>query len=164
MWGGNPTGTILSFFGETAPEGYLICDGEIYDKETYPELAEHLLSLTDNTAYIVSEDETKFKVPDLRGEFLRGTGTNSHENQGSGGVVGEHQDGTEFPHLVTDAGSGTAFVYKTNSYEGDTNIDSEPKTSIGRRNLAGSHEGFTDRSGTITSRPTNTSVLYCIKF
>ena len=33
--GGNPVGTIISYFGESAPDGYLKCDGATYNKADY---------------------------------------------------------------------------------------------------------------------------------
>lgn len=58
----NPVGTILTFFGDMAPEGYLSCDGKVYNKSDYPLLSQHLLSLTSASNYEVDGDETKFKV------------------------------------------------------------------------------------------------------
>ena len=59
-----PVGTIISVFDEVAPNHFLICDGTTYNKADYPILAAKLLSLTDHSAYEVSGDDTKFKVPD----------------------------------------------------------------------------------------------------
>lgn len=33
---GVPTGTIINFFGDIAPDGYLSCDGTQYLKSDYP--------------------------------------------------------------------------------------------------------------------------------
>ena len=33
---GNPTGTVISFMGTAAPEGYLACDGTAHSIEDYP--------------------------------------------------------------------------------------------------------------------------------
>lgn len=51
-----PVGTIVPFPGEQAPLGWMFCDGRSITKEEYPEL------------YAVVGS----KVPDLRGEFIRG--------------------------------------------------------------------------------------------
>ena len=105
---GNPVGTIIHFFGETAPSGYLICNGAEYADADYPILAAQLKGLTTNTPFVGS-DSDHFKVPDLRGEFLRGTGTNGHTNQGNGANVGVHQDATQ--HVgVTPFGSERSFA------------------------------------------------------
>lgn len=163
--GVNPTGTVISYFGETAPDGYLICDGTAYDKSAYPELSEHLLSLSDITPYVVTGDETKFKVPDLQGEFLRGTGTNSHTNQGSGANVGEHQDATEIPYVAKNPATATTDIFAAAS---NLLAKTDYITSVDAP--TGLHRGLisprtSDSYGQIyKSRPTNTSVLYCIKY
>ena len=51
-----PVGTIVPYPGEQAPLGWMFCDGRSITKEEYPEL------------YAVVGS----KVPDLRGEFIRG--------------------------------------------------------------------------------------------
>ena len=112
-------GEVKAFFAETAPNGFLVCDGATYNKADYPQLANLLLSLTDHSAYEVSGDDTKFKVPDLRGEFLRGSGTNSHANQGSGGAVGEHQDGT----VQKEVGNSNDYLWTGNSNKSVINTD-----------------------------------------
>ena len=60
-----PTGTILSGMWQTAPKGFLLCDGEPYQTSRYPKLAS-VLGATGNT----------FKVPDLREVVLVGVGQN----------------------------------------------------------------------------------------
>lgn len=62
-----PIGTILPYAGQTAPEGYLICDGESYARSEYPELAEVC-----RTTY--GGDEDNFNVPDLRARAPVGIG------------------------------------------------------------------------------------------
>lgn len=153
--GGMPTGTILNFFGESAPFGFLVCDGTTYNKADYPALSTHLLALTSHSAYEVSGDDTKFKVPDLRGEFLRGTGTNTHTNQGSGANVGVHQDGTQIPATYGDSNAICATT--GNIVSADAVLSSLARDYAMKSN--------SDTAGTkYTSRPTNTSVLYCIKY
>lgn len=61
-----PPGTILPYGGTTAPSGFLMCVGQSFPKTTYPALSSVL-----NNAF--GGDSTNFRVPDLRGQFLRGT-------------------------------------------------------------------------------------------
>lgn len=176
----NPTGTIISFFGESAPTGYLVCDGTAYNKTDYAVLAAHLLSLTDHSAYEVDGDSTKFKVPDLRGEFLRGTGTNSHSGNGKGANVGVHQDGTRYPlsfmqnssgklmyrYLKSDFDSRQWGEITVSPYTEDSRI--KPDTTPAQFKIASINgtlsDETSDQSYYQTARPTNTSVLYCIKY
>ena len=157
-----PLAMIMQYYGETPPKFFLACDGNTYNKADYPELAKHLLSLTYNTPYIVDGDDTKFKVPDLRGEFLRGAGTNSHANQGSGANVGIHQDATEHPFLfkwtnnnIYCGGKGESVV--------PSNTDTTTMSTVGRSDVS-TTASTTRGEKTYTSRPTNTSVLYCIAY
>jgi hypothetical protein len=59
---GVPTGSILPFIGDTAPEGWVLCDGSSL---TSVDGSSELIALVGNYA------------PDLKGMFLRGTGTSS---------------------------------------------------------------------------------------
>lgn len=157
-----PLGTVLPYYGETAPEHFLICDGTEYLKSDYGELATHLLSLTDPTPYQGS-DADHFKVPDLRGEFLRGAGTNSHTGQGSGGDVGEHQDATTHPGLYGRGSIGSHTTPTDGIQNIITNKDSESSTSTSK--YADVKQDTTMiGSSYYTSRPTNTSVTYIIAY
>jgi microcystin-dependent protein len=60
-----PPGTVLAFAGDTAPPGFLACDGASYATTAYP-----ALSAVIGTTYGGSNGT--FAVPDLRGEFIRG--------------------------------------------------------------------------------------------
>ena len=164
-----PLGTVLPYYGETAPEHFLICDGTEYLKSDYGELATHLLSLTDPTPYQGS-DSAHFKVPDLRGEFLRGSGTNSHTNQGSGANVGVHQDGTVHARSSSANAANLRVTYETHDgykqvwYENeDTFIAREGTIYVNGASSSAdsSHDLY---AGNFTSRPTNTSVTYIIAY
>lgn len=63
---GVPPGTILAFAGQTAPPGWLPCDGTSYPRTQYPDLFQVV-----GTQWGAA-DGTSFNVPDLRGKFLRG--------------------------------------------------------------------------------------------
>lgn len=102
-----PCGTRMGYYGTTAPQGFLLCDGSEYFKTQYPQLAA-LLAATDtaqSTTLFAGSDAQHFKVPDLRGEFIRGTGTNSHAKSGNGGKVGEHQDGNSVTNVFSNGNS-----------------------------------------------------------
>ena len=58
-----------------APLGWLICDGTEYDILQYPRLAPILLKLPFNAGVTAG----RFRVPDLRGRFLQGSGENLGE-------------------------------------------------------------------------------------
>lgn len=149
-----PIGTIISYMGTTAPQDYLICDGTTYNIADYKQLSDFFAAQFGSANFFGGDGVTTFKVPDLRGEFLRGTGTNSHTDQGKGANVGVHQDGTKLPDYASDS---------TRSYMAEIDISNyDVKKSSGARKYIASSSG--DSYGYyFTSRPTNTSVLYCIK-
>ena len=91
--------------GTVAPTNYLICDGAEYAISDYPELAQHFLEQFETVNVFGGDGETTFAVPDLRGEFLRGSGRGSR-NTGTGAKTGVHQDGTKFPNIYTYSQSG----------------------------------------------------------
>jgi hypothetical protein len=57
IFGGNPVGTVIMYYGMTAPDGYLKCDNSPFSASIYPKL------------YAVLGKAT---TPDLRGLFIRG--------------------------------------------------------------------------------------------
>ena len=153
--GFTPVGTVISVMGKTAPQNYLVCDGSVYNIADYPELAAYFKEQFESSNYFGGDGTTTFAVPDLQGEFLRGAGTNSHSNQGSGGDVGEHQDGTLHIRLRSDATNIIWPRARASQYE-DFFIEQNTRNYV-------SGTAQTDTmTGLYTSRPTNTSVLYCI--
>ena len=165
-----PTGSIIQMMGKTAPDGYLACDGTVYNIADYAALAAYFAAQFDASNYFGGDGTTTFAVPDLRGEFLRGAGTNGHANQGGGAAVGTHQDATIIPEIIYNF--SVAFGVRTNpaseinGWTVPRDADSRPDgPSVTGRQLSWSGSSFSDTidSPTYTSRPTNTSVLYCIK-
>ena len=163
--GFTPIGTVISVMSNHAPANYLICDGSIYNIATYPELAEFIRQEFGSVNFFGGDGTTTFAVPDLQGEFLRGTGTNSNTNQGSGANVGVHQDATELPGFrINLAQHNVAYAYAKSTDTCPTNIDSSIAESTSRVNLNGTSDNYTEVSSLYTTRPTNTSVLYCIAY
>ena len=170
--GFTPVGTVISVMGTTAPMHYLACDGAVYSIADYPELAAYFEDQFGSKNKFGGNGTTTFGVPDLRGEFLRGTGTNSHSGEGNGAAVGEHQTATQhiMPYLWTGNTASTkimGFPYIHNEINAmsattlypDANVNME----LGYVDINPSKN--TTRSTYMamgTSRPTNTSVLYCI--
>lgn len=166
---GTPVGEIISFMGNTAPQNYLVCDGTEYNIVDYPDLANFFNEQFGRTNCFGGDGVTTFAVPDLRGEFLRGSGNNSHAKNGDGAEVGKHQNATTHMSLTTRS-EGFA-VYRTNLTTGGViagNIDKAVSESNDCAIIARSDTGTSPDGNKYpfmyTSRPTNTSVLYCIKY
>ena len=111
-------GTIIVSMGRTDIQDYLACDGATYNIADYSQLANFIEAQFGSKNYFGGDGVTTFGVPDLRGEFLRGTGTNSHENQGSGGDVGEHQDGTVHNRMFIASNNNTAYIESDVTHDG----------------------------------------------
>ena len=161
-----PIGTIIAFMGTTAPQDYLACDGTVYNIADYPRLAQFFTDQFGSANKFGGNGTTTFAVPDLKGEFLRGAGTNSHTNQGNGSNVGTHQDGTVIPNIAVQ--NNTTTIYDTDSTSDWHNLianwDNSQK-NVARTNLTGTREitSGSNVNGKGTVRPTNTSILWCIK-
>ena len=158
-----PIGTVIAYMGTSAPSDFLICDGTVYTISDYTELADFFEAQFGSSNFFGGDGNTTFAVPDLRGEFLRGTGTNSHTNQGSGENVGIHQDGTIHKQI---SATDQMYIPSTPS-PSDNNSDKILNPSAQCRYVQGTVYNMSSFSkeayGNYTSRPTNTSVLYCIK-
>lgn len=177
--GFTPIGTVISVMGKQAPHNYLVCDGTVYNIADYPELAAYFTGQFEASNFFGGDGITTFAVPDLRGEFLRGAGTNSHPRSGDGADVGIHQEGTMNPFtMVLDNATNDAnqiavdptLSENPNSsaphWWGAANTDYKSITNNKLWRNPTTTSGMVDTTGTYPSgyvaRPTNTSVLYCI--
>jgi len=93
-----PAGTVLAYAGATAPSGWLMCDGTAYSRTEYADAYAAI-----GVLYGAGNGSTTFNVPDLRGVFMRGSGTNGTSNYG--GVTGHTPAGG---NLATKGGQKTA--------------------------------------------------------
>jgi microcystin-dependent protein len=66
-----PVGSVVSYTGATAPNGWLLCNGNAYSRTTYSALY-NVIGTTYNTATTSASD---FNVPNFQAAFLRGAGT-----------------------------------------------------------------------------------------
>lgn len=153
-----PMGTIIAYYSSTAPGGYIACDGTTYDLTQ--EDNKKLKSLA--TFLGAGNEPTSFTAPDLRGEFLRGTGTNATTGY-SGVSVRTHQNPTQ--HLNFGIGSNLIQfpTYTGNSLQA-TDYDKQNGSVMSRFPTSSVNQGGWNMPSTFTSRPTNTAVLYCIKY
>jgi len=160
----SPVGMVISYMGTVAPNHYLACDGSTYDITTYPDLATHFKKQFGAINHFGGDGVTTFGIPDLRGEFLRGTGT-ATRNTGSGEEVGVHQDPTN--HLNLRIGKSSELWIQSKNSHAATNMDTETETDGGLSRIVFNNDVTSNnqarKSAFYTARPTNTSILYCIK-
>lgn len=81
--GAVPPGTVTAFAGKTAPNGWLMCDGQSYSISTYRDLYNAI-----GTTY--GGYGQSFQVPDLRGRFPVGKDTGTFANLGGKGGEEKH--------------------------------------------------------------------------
>jgi microcystin-dependent protein len=148
-----PAGTIyMSVISSMS--GYLLCDGTSYSTTTYA-------TLYNAISYNFGGSGTSFKVPDFRGAFLRGYGTNGSYTNYTGSSLGSAQTDTVGSHSHTISPPNANYCYGNNqgSYGDVTGTKTVETTS--------NYSAFptsTGSSGSTETKPFNYSVNYFIKF
>jgi len=156
-----PVGAVIPFAGsaDKIPDGWLLCDGELYEVASFPEL----FGVIGDSWGTTGPD--LFRVPDLRGIFLRGASgiaedefadpdrderISRHEGGNTGNAVGSFQADEFESHSHTNK---TRFV-----------VDGH-----GGRYAGGSYGIFSqnpaiNESGGNETRPVNAYVNYIIRY
>jgi microcystin-dependent protein len=70
--GGIPTGTVVPYAANSAPSGWILCDGSLYGRTALDPSPQPNLFGVIGTTYGAGDGLTNFAVPDLRGMFVRG--------------------------------------------------------------------------------------------
>jgi len=147
----NPVGEIIIFPVTTPPTGYLICDGSAISRTTYSDLFTVL-----GTSYGPGDGSTTFNLPDLRGEFVRGS--DNGRGADTGRVIGSWQTGTK---VTNDNGSAPAVHTIANINQ--NSVDPTDINMLIYYNAAGTS---TTAGSTFVGmvRPRNVAMNYCIRF
>ncbi|MCP4133541.1 MAG: hypothetical protein GY754_21410 [bacterium] len=150
----SPVGTIVPFAGPEAniPDGWLLCDGDSYDRDSYPDLFQAI-----GTSW-GAPDSSQFNLPDFQGRFLRGLDIAGTIDPGRS--VGSYQDDAFQDHRHTwsfyeadiDSHSDRVNYWDTSS----SNPSSTPQTQY-------TSYSYNGRSAAET-RPKNAAVNYIIKY
>ena len=161
-----PVGHIIAHMGLTAPKHYLICDGTEYNILDYPVLANHIFREFGSYNHFGGDGENTFCVPDLREKFLKGAKVSGiNEEAGLPNITGEIKirgvyspfaDNALFTHKYTTEVSGTG-LNSGGSWRCSQGLGQQIYTLN-----ASKYNPIYGNSETVT--PTNTSVLYCIKY
>lgn len=133
---------LIGFFSQTsAPSGWLKANGAVVSRTTYASLFSAI-----GTTFGVGDGSTTFKLPDLRGEFLRGL--DDGRGVDAGRSLGSFQNDEFKSH----------FHY----------LSSRVAASGGQIEVAGGLEiggwGQTSAVGGVETRPRNIAFLACIKY
>jgi microcystin-dependent protein len=143
-----PAGAVMHYAMQTPPDGWLICNGGAVSRLTYPALFAAI-----GTSYGAGDGATTFKLPDLRGEFIRGW-------DGGRGVDG----GRAFGTLQNDAFRSHNHRLLVAGYPGfNGTVPVEPMMVENYTNSSQTYQQIEATGGTET-RPRNVALLPCIKY
>lgn len=136
-----PAGTVSAFAGNSAPAGYLVCDGSQVDR-----IANADLFAAIGTTYGEGDTSTTFNLPDLRGEFIRGF------DDGRGADAGRAFGSFQADEFASHTHTGVS---------GDPGTDPARKGGANREADTGTYE--TNAVGGVETRPRNVAMNYIIK-
>ena len=151
-----PAGAIMPFAMNSAPTGWLPADGAEYDKTgTYAALFAAIGTTHGETNGSGGAGTSHFRVPDLRGYFVRGWGV--------AGQNGTNLDGTASAAF----GVKQADDFKSHSHQilSTSNSAGSPDYAFGAGGAGSLGPTYNTRdTGGTETRPANIALLYCIKF
>jgi microcystin-dependent protein len=143
---GTPAGTVIYYAASTAPTGYLKANGATVSRTTYADLFAAI-----GTTFGAGDGSTTFKLPDLRGEFIRGY----------------HDGDAADPDYVTRTfGSfqNDAFESHLHNYY-NTASDNIAGSGDNRTYITVAGTGSqTQPTGGAETRPRNVALLACIRY
>lgn len=163
---GVPTGSIMPFIGTQVPNGWLLCDGSSFPDNTYTANLKALLGSTN--------------TPNLKGMFLRGTGTAEIGKSGPALKAVQQDDIASHLHYVniqtTTTGAHSHTVgFSNDDFNGsggsnkngleDDTVSANNRTLPTSSDGAHAHttKGNSNATGGSETRPINYGVNYIIK-
>jgi len=152
-----PVGTILAYAGDTAPAGWLLCNGTSYSTTTHPNLYAAI-------GVRFGGGAGSFNVPDFRGRFLRGRDGGQGRDPDRGSRTAMNTGGA-----TGDAvGSIQADAFRSHTHSWLFGLEQDDSGT------GGSHNEFTRTPGSVAdsigftggseTRPVNAYVNYIIKY
>lgn len=165
---GTPYGAFLPWPGETPPPGYIKANGALLARTgggAYPKLTAAFLGgglkvVTEAVwtagakgSYSQGDESTNYRIPELRGEFLRGW--DDGKGVDTGRVVGTNQADANKSHTHTVPTS-----YDNGSVNSASGLYLSGDSST-KKWMAASDA--IDLSGETEARPRNVAVLWCIR-
>ena len=154
--GSVPIGSVYHFASSTAPTGFLICNGDVVPNGTGT-----VQGVTTDFSALYAILGTTYGVagtlPDLRGVFLRGTGSQTISGITYSGTLGTKQGDAFQGHVHSIQQPGTYAVGQGSGGQGNIPYP----TSTGSPSNDGTNG--TPRTASET-RPANIALLPCIKY
>lgn len=162
-----PVGSIQAYAGDKIPEGWKLCDGAELDQSAYPKLFNAIGKAWGGSG-------TKFRLPDLRGRFLRGVSGTSSTDPDKDSRTSLYSGGNKGNQ--TGSYQEDAFEQHSHPITKDKKVlewsKQEPKG--GWSSPSGTYEGLNTGnpetlykigdSGSSETRPANAYVYFIIKY
>lgn len=142
-----PVGTVIMYWGDSAPEGYFVCNGGSFNGNTYPKLKAVLGGTT---------------LPDLRNQFIRGAAPGSRNTGYSETDAGRNVTG----QIPVGENRADWTSYCTGAFYVNTRVRSAGIGNSDYDNPAVYFDASRIWGTTHTAnefRPTNVALLFCIK-
>ena len=136
-----PAGCVAHFAMSAAPSGWVKANGATVSRTTYAALFSAI-----GVVFGAGDGSTTFKLPDLRGEFLRGWDDGRGVDSGRGFGTWQADEFKSHTHTVGEITSGWHIDSSTDD-EFDADLNSE-----------------TGATGGSETRPRNVALLACIKY
>jgi microcystin-dependent protein len=137
-----PPGTVIYVAMNTAPTGYLKCNGAAVSRTTYAALFAVI-----GTTFGAGNGSTTFNLPDLRGEFIRGWDDGRGVDSGRAFGSAQAQAIQSHTHQQSHTGTGNAGQIQS----GGGSVGTTPASVV------------TQPTGGPETRPRNVALLACIK-
>ena len=172
---------MISFFPfQNAPAGWLKANGALVSRTVYAALfaAASADGLVSEAAWAAGQQgrfgagngSTTFRLPDLRGEFVRGWDDGRGIDTGRASGSFQAADMASHNHTGTTAGNGAHShgnvpLQMSDSDRGNTS-SAFSVDSFGQTDVQGFHDHAftTNNTGGVETRPRNVALLACVKF
>lgn len=138
---GVPVGSVFWLAAQTAPEGYLICDGSAVSRTEYADLFAAI-----GTTFGTGDGSTTFALPNLQAAFIRGAGS----QDGYSATFGQKQEATSIGSVILKGR--------------DVSVHNYDKSANATSNIGSASSGRSLTFGYYSVRPYNIALTPIIKY
>ena len=138
---GVPVGSVFWLAAQTAPEGYLICDGSAVSRTEYADLFAAI-----GTTFGTGDGSTTFALPNLQAAFIRGAGS----QDGYSATFGQKQEATSIGSVILQGR--------------DVSVHNYDKSANATSNIGNASSGTSLTFGYYSVRPYNIALTPIIKY
>lgn len=166
-------GDLALKYRATAPARWPECAGQTVSRATYPLLYAHAVAeslivsegawVSDRTKFGQGDGATTFRMPDLRGEFIRAWDHGRGVDSGRGLGTAQGQQVAAHKH-ATSSGTNSPGPFGATDTGGRAGITQDNDNVWDRTNDGSDYDGTVNPSGLIgaENRPRNVAVMVCM--